>query len=123
MAISKELTGLIDQGVFKGVIEEELPNNPNVLGARFVLCIKDINMGSEKVKAGFIVQSHTDAEKELLLQPSPTVPQRSVRLLVVFAAIQGFRLWSQDVTKAYLQSALKLNREIYLKPPKEFGLA
>ena len=122
-AFAKELAGLIDQGVFKVVIEEELPDDPNVLVARFILCIKDINTGNEKFKARFIVQGHTDSEKEVLLHPSPTISQRSIRLLVALAAIHGFRLWTQDVTQAYLQSALKLSRDIYLKAPKEFGLA
>ena len=122
-AFAKELAGLIDQGVFKVVIEEELRDDPNVLGAWFILCIKDINTGNEKFKARFIVQGHTDSEKEVLLHPSPTISQRSIRLLVALAAIHGFRLCTQDVTQAYLQSALKLSRDIYLKAPKEFGLA
>lgn len=38
-------------------------------------------------------------------------------------AIFSFRLWSQDVTQTYLQSAGKFLRDVYVKPPKELQLA
>ena len=38
------------------------------------------------------------------------------------AAILCFRLWSHDVTQAFLQSKDKLQRPIYLHPVKELNL-
>lgn len=49
--------------------------------------------------------------------------QSSTRLLVAIAAIFGFRVRSHDVRQAYLQSAQKLMRKVYLKPSKEFEMS
>ena len=43
-------------------------------------------------------------------------------MLMGIAAIFVFRIFSTDVTKSYIQSAEKLNREIFINPPKEFNL-
>jgi hypothetical protein len=43
-------------------------------------------------------------------------------LLVGLAAIFGFGLFSTDVSQAYLQSADKLMRKVYIKPTEEFAL-
>lgn len=43
-------------------------------------------------------------------------------MLVGIPAIFGFRLFSTDVTQAYIQSAEKLRRDIFINPPKEFNL-
>ena len=39
----KEIEGLLENGTFKIVIREEVPNNSNILGGRFVLAIKNPN--------------------------------------------------------------------------------
>lgn len=38
-------------------------------------------------------------------------------------AVYGFEMWMQDVTQAYLQSADKVMRDIYIRPPNDFHFA
>lgn len=40
---AKERAGLIERGTFRMSIKEDLPDDANVLGSRYFLCIKDFN--------------------------------------------------------------------------------
>ena len=122
-AKAKELQGLAQRGVYEVVWKKDVPCDANVLGGRFVLSIKNKDTQEEAYKARFVVQGHTDAEKNLLVHSSPNLKQSSIRLLLAQAATFGFQIWSQDVRQAYLQSAERLMREIYVRPTKEFKLS
>ena len=52
---------------------------------------------------------------------SPTVDRASTKLLYSIAANEGWEIESIDVTSAFLQGE-KLDREIFVKPPKEADL-
>ena len=87
-----------------------------------MLAIKDRGTRNEVRKARFVVQGYRDKLKTSLVHNNPTVKPHSVRLLIGLASVLGCRLFSTDVTQAYLQSADKLMRYVYLKPSKEFEL-
>lgn len=60
--------------------------------------------------------------KTSLVHDTATSRQHSTTMLVGLASLLGFWMFSTDVTQAYLQSAEKLMRDVYVKPSKEFEL-
>jgi Reverse transcriptase (RNA-dependent DNA polymerase) len=116
-AIRKEILGLIDKGTFRLALRAEADDQaPNILPSRFVLAIKTSETGDEIYKARLVVGGHRDRLKPKLVHNSTTVSQTSVRMTMTVAALFGFTLWSSDVRQAYLQSAVPLMRDVFLKP-------
>jgi Reverse transcriptase (RNA-dependent DNA polymerase) len=113
---------LIDRGTWRVVAKEEVSDNANILGGRFVFAIKDEGTDKEVWKARFVVQGYRDHLKTSLVHDTATSRQHSSRVLVGLAAIFGVNLFSTDVTQAYLQSAEKLLRDVYIKPMREFSM-
>ena len=61
-----------------------------------------------------------EGEDSSIRRDSPTCMKESLRLTLVTAASKGWRIGSLDIKSAFLQSQ-KIERDVYLKPPKEAG--
>ena len=121
-AKEKELKGLIARDTWEKVKLSQLPSDANVLNGRFVLSIKNVGSKDELYKARFVVQGHKDSEKMYLIHNASTLKQSSTRLIASIASTFSFRIFSHDISQAYLQSMDKLTRDVYIKPPKELKL-
>ena len=118
----EEIQGLIERGTWEIVPKSSVQEGANILRGRFVLTIKDVGTDKQRRKARYVVQGYRDRMKTSLVHDTSTAKQSSVKILVGISAIYGFRIFSIDVTQAYLQSSENLKREIYVKPSREFKL-
>jgi hypothetical protein len=119
----KELAGLLEKGVFEITKLTDVPQGVRLFNSRFVDEIK--NLGTDKAfeKSRLVVQAYNDQEKELVLTQSPTIQRVSQRLILCIAATKpDIRLFLRDISQAYVQSATNLNREFYVRPPRELGI-
>jgi hypothetical protein len=118
----KELSGLLEKGVFKIVKLADVPQGVRLFNSRFVDEIK--NPGTDKAfeKSRLVVQAYNDQEKELVLTQSPTIQRVSQRLILCLAAIGSHSLYLRDISQAYVQSTTTLNREFYVRPPCEMQI-
>jgi Reverse transcriptase (RNA-dependent DNA polymerase) len=121
-ARNAEIKGLLKRGTWKVVMRDEMPAGGNLMSGRFVLAIKNLNTNEEMFKARFVVKGYRNKLKTRLVHDTTTSRISSARLLAGLTAVFGFRLFSVDVTKTYLQSAFKLMRDVHVTPTDEFEL-
>jgi hypothetical protein len=74
-------------------------------------------------KSRLVVQAHHDSGKKQVLTQAPTIQRASQQLILCLAAYFTERnLYIQDISQAYVQSKSLLNRQFYVKPPRELDL-
>lgn len=83
--------------------------------------IKNVGTSEQNVKAWNVVQGEKDKEKATLIQNSPTIREHSVRPVQFSHGMKGYRIWTQDVAQAFIQSQ-NLTSYLFIRPLKIFGL-
>lgn len=125
-AKKKEINGLQKRGTWTIKRKSDLPQGANIVGGRFVLVYKNVGTPEQMAKARYVAQGFADKEKDRMVHNLNTLRQSSTRLVVSVAANKSYRLFSLDVTQAYLQSDEDLTRALYLQPKprdvKFFGI-
>ena len=117
-AKEQEVQGLNSRGTWEIVKKSDVSTGANILGGRFVLALRNVSTENEQAKARFVAQGFANKEKDFLIHNVMSLRQSSVRVLLSFAANNGYRMYSHDVRQAYTQSAEPLTREIYLQPKR-----
>ena len=112
MAKEKELANLRENDVFQVV-----PNSGQLtVSSRWVITEKMKN-GNRTIKARLVARGFEENSSNLQVD-SPTCAKESLRLLFVLCGSLSWRIHSIDISSAFLQGG-KLERELFLKPPKD----
>jgi hypothetical protein len=101
----KELTGLLEKGVFEIVKLIDVPKGTRLFNSRFVDEIKNPGTDSAFEKSRLVVQAYNDNEKELVITQSPTIQRVSQRLILCIATIKikdNIHLYLRDISQVYI---------------------
>ena len=116
-----ELQGLIVDGTFE-VVHKSLVGNSRIFGSRFIDELKYVG-DTEKKKSRLVAQNYADVEAASIATKAPTVQRFSQRVaLSIAASLPNMKVYTRDVTQAYIQSRSRLEREVYIRAPKEMEL-
>lgn len=73
-------------------------------------------------KACFLVQGHADVEKNILIQNANNIREYSESILVAISAVFGFRIYTQEVSQAYLHSEDAIILDVYVRTLEELKI-
>lgn len=98
--------------VFEEVKKENLKPNVPIISSRWIIQEKEGGV----IKARIVARGYEEGDMDLV--DAPTVDKTSLRTILTLANMKNWKCSSLDVKSAFLQSH-KLEREIYLNPPKD----
>ena len=88
-----------------------------MLGTNWVL-VKKLIGDEEGVKARLCVRGDLEEEVEMIRRDSPTVNKTNIKLFYLIALHKKWKIKTADVKAAFLQGT-DLERDVFLRPPKE----
>ena len=103
-----------------GVYDEVIDVGQRTISVRWVCTEKEIN-GEKKNKARLVARGYEEDEMESFNKDSPTCSKESLRAMITVINAKFWKINSLDIKTAFLQGK-EIDREIYLKPPKEAGV-
>lgn len=65
-----------------------------------LLDIKSTKDGEVKFKASYVIGGQRDNLGHMMIHSSPTLKPSSIRLLLAFVALNGFKVWNSDLRQA-----------------------
>jgi hypothetical protein len=117
--INKEVSGLINRRAFSLVLVDEVHSHADIIGTRNITRLKHFATIDDEPKYRLTIQGCQDAEKKRIVTTAPTVSHASIRILISFAAIKVYPVWTKDMTHAFLQSKDIFSRDLYAMLPLE----
>ena len=117
-----ELNGLINDGTFIPVHESTIRPTARIFNSRFVDELKKVGDQLKK-KSRLVAQNYADIGATSIPTKAPTVQRFSQRIaLCIAACLPHLKPFTRDITQAYIQSHTDLEREVYIRAPRELGL-
>ena len=96
----------------------EIPNEgQHVIGSRWIITTKKVD-GHDIIKARLVARGFEDDKIQQRQKDSPTCSKESQQLALALTAASQWECKSMDIKTAFLHGKL-LEREIFMKPPKE----
>lgn len=111
-----EVDGLVTRKIWHKVPLKSVPSDANIVSGRFLLTLKNVDTPDETPKVRYVAQGYSDVHKQFIAHDLTTLRPTSIRLILAIAATKNLRLFTHDVTQAYLQSKEMLTRDVYLRP-------
>lgn len=99
----KEVLVLLNRGTFKIILRKDFPSDSIILPGRFVHSITFTEDGEVKFKAQFVIGGHRGKLKYMIVHSSTTPQMQSIRPLIALVVVNGFNIWTSDVTQENLQ--------------------
>ncbi|CDF37987.1 unnamed protein product [Chondrus crispus] len=85
--------------------------------------VLEVTYGSIAEKSRLVAQNYKDKGASSIATKSPTISRMGQRVAMATAAIfREHQSYIRDISQAYLQSESPLERQIFLRPPKEMNL-
>jgi hypothetical protein len=103
-AINKKVHRLFNRGEFSLMHVDAVPSHASIIGTRIITRPKHFGTIDEEAKARLIVQGFQDAEKNRIVSNAPTVSHAPIRILINFAAIKDYPVWTKDAAQAFSHS-------------------
>ena len=118
-AVDNELMSMHELNVFTDV--KNVPKGTNIISPKWVFKYKyDLNGNLAKRKARLVARGFTQKEGIDFDETfSPTLKQKSLRIITSIAAQQNYNIHQLDIKTAYLNA--DLNETIYIKVPEGYN--
>ncbi len=121
----KEINDLLKRRVFELIIIENVSRDVRIFNFKFVNEIKHSNTSDVYEKFRLMIQTYNDQDKTLILTQSSIIQRMSQRIILVLTVCTIFQchLYLRDITQAYVQSKISLNREFFICSSLELDLS
>ena len=96
---------MLERGTFRVILKEDISNDANFLGARFILVIKSNVDGKIKFKVMYVIGGHHGRFEAFMVHAFQKIHPLYVLEMLALATNLGFDVWSTDVTQAHRQPA------------------
>lgn len=113
------MDGINSGKIWTIVKEDDIPNDANIIGGRFIMTLNNCNTTAEKTKVQYFAQGFNDHDKHYLVNDTITLRISSNRTIPSFATIMVFLLFLHDVTQAYIQIKSRISQKVYKRPKKQ----